>query len=191
MYSNSIKSIAIVLLCLSSFFTHADVNSLFKEAMSKVNNGDCESGVLLLHELADRNLPGALINLGSIYESGKCGSEDLARANELFKIASEMSIPIGHYRYGLLHFGDDSYKPDYKLVFREWSKAFKLGLPIYSELAILHHEGLGTHKNALLAEMLLIKGVKQGDVQATEQLKGFYLDKSSPLYNPEKAKNFR
>lgn len=186
------KNIFTTLFVLSWLFSasaHGANDSDFKKAIDAIDAGDCDTGIPVLKEMADQNIPGALINLGNIYVSGQCGDKNIKKANALYKAAAELNIPIGHYQYGLLHFGDASYDPNYKLVFEEWTKAYNLGLPIQYELSILYYKGLGTDVNVKKAEELLIDAYKNGDREAQKLLKSYYSDSNSLLYNEEKADN--
>lgn len=159
----------------------------FKDAMSQIEKGECKDGINKLTKLASENAVGALINLGHFYETGTCVERDLSKADSHFKVAAKLDHPVGHYRYGLLHFGDKSYKPDYHLVFQEWSRALELGLDIRSELSILYLTGRGVDKDVKKAESLLIGASKNGDELAKERLRELYSDPNGPLYNLEKA----
>ena len=176
---------AFFILSLTATNLFAADNKIFEQANAAIKSGNCDAGIQILNELSSRNVPGALINLGNIYATGSCGEQDFDRANSLYKTAATLDVPIGHYQYGLLHFGDHSYDQDYDLVFKHWSRAFNQGLPIHYELSILYYKGLGTTKNPKKAESLLIKASSLGDETAITLLNSFYRDKDGPLYKPE------
>lgn len=181
---NSIGSFILLSTLLFPLSSFADD---FKDAMSQIEQGECKDGINKLTKLASENAVGALINLGHFYETGTCVERNLSKADNYFKAAAELDHPLGHYRYGLLHFGDKSFKPDHHLVFREWSRALEQGLDIRSELSILYLTGSGVDRDITKAESLLIGASKNGDELAKERLRELYSDPNGPLYNLEKA----
>ena len=176
---------AFFILSLTATNSFAEDNKLFEQANAAIKSGNCDAGIQILSELSSRNVPGALINLGNIYATGSCGEQDFGRADSLYKAAAALDVPIGHYQFGLLHFGDQSYDQDYDLVFKHWSRAFNQGMPIHYELSILYYKGLGTSKNPEKAESLLIEASSLGDEHARDLLNSFYQDKGGPLYKPK------
>jgi len=170
---------------LSSGSLYASDSDRFRQASEAIARGNCEVGVRIFEELASKKVPGALVNLGIIYQNGSCGHQDLHRANVLYKTAADLDIANGHYQYGLLHFGDNSYDTDYDLVFKHWSRALEQGLPIHYEMSILYYKGLGVPASPLKAESLLLEGVRRGDGYSINLLNEYYNDRESPLYKPE------
>lgn len=182
---STILKTAIIVIGFSATNLYALDNDLFAQANAAIDSGNCENGIPILEGMARKNVPGALINLGNIYASGQCGKKDFAKANSLYKAAADLDIPIGHYQYGMLHFGDHSYNQDYDLVYKHWSRAFNQGLTIHYELSILYYNGLGTSKNPRKAESLLLQASNLGDENAKQLLNKYYQDKGSPLYKTD------
>ncbi|WP_076380956.1 tetratricopeptide repeat protein [Pseudomonas flexibilis] len=177
-----ILEVLVFFMGLSVGTIYASDSERFREAGEAIEKGNCDLGIKIFEEMAGRKVPGALVNLGIIYNSGKCGNQDLHKAYLLYKSAAELDIAQGHYQYGLLHFGDDSYNPDYDLVFKHWSRALEQGLPIHYEISILYYKGLGVEADPLKAESLLLEGARRGDSHSIHLLLEYYKDIKSPLY---------
>ncbi len=75
------------------------------EAITEIQSGTPERGVAIYRELADRGVPQAQYNLGSLYFRGKGGvKQDFKQALHWYRKAASNGVLEAQFRVGLLYF---------------------------------------------------------------------------------------
>lgn len=166
------------------------VEARFESAVRADSAGNCERAVSLYADLAELDVPGALVNLGRMYMLGRCVNKDVERAESLFLRAARHDVPYAHANLATLYQEGLLGRPDYRRAYDHWSEAARLGVVFWDQLALMHYEGLGVPRNPEEAERLLRQGADSGDERAKHMLIEVYRDETGPLYSPEKAEAY-
>lgn len=167
-----------------------ELDDRFGDALRADQADQCDQALPAYHELAEAGLPGAMLNLGRLYQQGRCVEQDFDKARQYFLRAASYRMPDAHANLALLYFAGDLGQPDYPRAFQHWSMAARLGVVYWVELANMHYRGFGTPQDPEAAEALLIEGAIRGDVGAKRRLIEFYQDETGPLYSLEKAAEY-
>ncbi len=186
----------IVLFLGISLPTHtlADDEELEKEfmlALAADEAGDCDKALPLYVSLADEGVPGAMINLGNMYLTGRCVEKDPNRALALLNVAVSYQTPVAHIHLANLYYEGHLGEPDYKRAYLHLSRAAKMGLLNRPLFAKMHYQGQGVEKEPLQAEYILLEGIKAGDETSKTLLIEYYSDENGPLYDPDKAQQLK
>jgi TPR repeat protein len=176
--------------------THAlaDDEELEKEfmlALAADEAGDCDKALPLYVSLSDEGVPGAMINLGNMYLTGRCVEKDPNRALALLNVAVSYQTPVAHIHLANLYYEGHLGEPDYKRAYLHLSRAAKMGLLNRPLFATMHYQGQGVEKEPLQAEYILLEGIKAGDETSKTLLIEYYSDQNGPLYAPEKARQLK
>ena len=85
--------------------------------------------ILTLEELAELNHPLGLYVLGVYYDTGQFVSENKNKAEELFKLSSELGLPQASFIYGImLYYGTKNINPNKKEAVRLLKYAASKGI---------------------------------------------------------------
>jgi TPR repeat protein len=174
---------------LLSTYALADDEELEKEFMAALaadEAGDCDKALPLYISLADQGVPGAMINLGNMYLTGRCVEKDPKRALALLNVAVSYQTPVAHIHLANLYYEGHLGEPDYKRAYLHLSRAAKMGLLNRPLFAKMHYQGQGVEIEPLQAEYILQEGIKAGDETSKALLIEYYSDQNGPLYSPEK-----
>ena len=172
----------------------ADDEVLEKEfmlALAADEAGDCNKALPLYISLADEGVPGAMINLGNMYLTGRCVEKDPKRALALLNVAVSYQTPVAHIHLANLYYEGHLGEPDYKRAYLHLSRAARMGLFNRPLFATMHYQGQGVEKEPLQAEYILLEGIKAGDETSKALLIEYYSDQNGPLYSPEKEMNLQ
>ena len=186
----------VVLFMGISLPTHAlaDDEELEKEfmvALAADEAGDCDKALPLYINLADEGVPGAMINLGNMYLTGRCVEKDPKRALALLNVAVSYQTPVAHIHLANLYYEGHLGEPDYKRAYLHLSQAARMGLLNRPLFAKMYYQGQGIEKEPLQAEYILQEGIKAGDGASKTLLIEYYSDKNGPLYDPDKAQQLK
>ena len=174
---------------LSSTHALADDDELEQEfmvALAADQAGDCEKALPLYMKLADKGVPGAMINLGSMHLTERCVEKDPKRALALLNVAASYQTPVAHIHLANLYYEGHLGEPDYSRAYLHLSQAARMGLLNRPLFAKMHYEGQGVEKEPLQAEVILLDGIKSGDDSSRKLLIEYYSDEQGSLYSPEK-----
>jgi TPR repeat protein len=152
--------------------------------------GRCDEAVPAYEALVLEDAPGAMVNLGRMYMSGRCVERDPAKAEQLFVLAATYADPNAHANLGALYFEGLLGQPDYARAYMHWSQAARRGVIFFTQLAKMHYEGLGVPKDPESAEAILLQGAARDDQASIDMLVEIYADPAGPLYAPEKAAKY-
>jgi TPR repeat protein len=180
-----------LLLSTSVLADDDELEQGFMIALAADEAGDCDKALPLYISLADEGVSGAMINLGSMYLTGRCVDKDPKRALALLNVAASYQTPVAHIHLANLYYEGHLGEPDYGRAYLHLSQAARMGLLNRPLFAQMHYQGQGVEKEPLQAEYILQEGIKAGDETSKAMLIEYYSDQNGPLYAPEKAQQLR
>ncbi|HGH5992087.1 tetratricopeptide repeat protein [Morganella morganii] len=92
-----------------------------------LNNNEYTKSFSYIKMAADKNLPDAINNLGSLYQHGYGVEQNYAKAISLYKKSAEMGSPGGYFNLGSLYEHGDGVKQDNNKAIEYYEKALAAG----------------------------------------------------------------
>jgi len=169
----------------------AELEKEFMVALAADEAGDCDKALPLYINLADEGVPGAMINLGNMYLTGRCVEKDPKMALALLNVAVSYQTPVAHIHLSSLYYDGHLGVPDYSRASLHLSQGARMGLLNRALFAKMHYDDHVLDRELLEAEYILQEGIKAGDGASKTLLIEYYSDENGPLYDPDKAQQLK